>query len=223
MKKRAVYADLLRYFVVLPLAVAAACSSGGGEPSGVGSEQQVDGSASAGAAGSQDEPSAPPLAAGGDSSKPDPIASGNVGSVGDEPDEEPEPPREGSGGSPTEPSGQAGAGGESAEPAGPSEAFLRGEELAKQNACVTCHQADYAGFTVFPNITPDPETGIGSWSDQQISDAIRGGRDADGSTLCVTMQRYALSDDQVADVVAFLRGLRPVSHRITSACPGHGQ
>jgi mono/diheme cytochrome c family protein len=222
MKKRAVYADLVRYFLVLPLAVAAACASGGGESSGVGSEQQVDGSASAGAPGSQNEPGEAPQAAGGDTSKPDPIASGNVGSVGEEPENMPEQPNAGGGGSP-DASGEAGAGGETAEPAGPSEAFLRGEELVKQNACVTCHQADYAGFTVFPNITPDAETGIGSWSDAQIIDAIRGGRDADGSTLCVTMQRYSFSDDQVADVVAFLRGIRPVSRRIASVCPGHGQ
>ncbi len=36
------------------------------------------------------------------------------------------------------------------------------------------------GAVSFPNITPDPETGIGDWTDQQISDAIRLGKDPDG-------------------------------------------
>src|SRR5439155_436456 len=42
----------------------------------------------------------------------------------------------------------------------------------------------HADFTaVTPNITPDPETGIGRWTDHQIFLAIRGGRRAErGST-----------------------------------------
>ena len=36
---------------------------------------------------------------------------------------------------------------------------------------------------VVPNITPDPETGIGRWTDAQISTAIREGRRPDGSII----------------------------------------
>ena len=75
---------------------------------------------------------------------------------------------------------------------------------------------------MFPNITPDAETGIGSWTDEQIVSALRDGKDRDGSTLCITMQRYSFSDEQAADLVAFLRGLPGVSNAITSECPGHG-
>ena len=32
---------------------------------------------------------------------------------------------------------------------------------------------------VAPNITPDPDTGIGKWTDEQIFLAIRGGKAAD--------------------------------------------
>ncbi|HVY29249.1 MAG TPA: cytochrome c [Polyangiaceae bacterium] len=223
MKNRAGLAGFVGYWQVFTVVIAAACSSAGGESSGAGSEQQVDGSATAGTLGSQNEAGGAPVAGGGESSKPDPIASGNVGSVGEEPEPDLEPSRGGTSGAGSESSGDAGATDEPSEPAGPGEAFLRGEELVKQSACVTCHQADYSGFTVFPNITPDVETGIGAWTDEQIIEAIRGGRDADGSTLCATMQRYALSDEQAADVVAFLRGIPAVPHRITSACPGHGQ
>ena len=109
-----------------------------------------------------------------------------------------------------------------AEPPAPSEAFLRGEALVTESQCVTCHQRNFAGFTVFPNITPDVETGIGGWSDAQIVAAIRDGVAADGASLCVTMQRYPFSDEQASDVVAFLRGVSAVSHRLTSVCPGHG-
>ena len=135
-------------------------------------------------------------------------------------------PGQGQGGSATEPApAAAGAGGEAAgpsEPPAPSEAFVRGEALVTESQCVTCHQRNFAGFTVFPNITPDVATGIGGWTDAQIVTAIREGVGADGASLCVTMQRYPFSDEQVSDVVAFLRGVSPVSNRITSVCPGHG-
>jgi hypothetical protein len=36
---------------------------------------------------------------------------------------------------------------------------------------------------VVPNITPDPETGIGRWTDAQIATAIREGRRPDGSII----------------------------------------
>jgi hypothetical protein len=96
---------------------------------------------------------------------------------------------------------------------------LRGEALVVQNECVTCHQENFAGFTVFPNITPDVETGIGSWTDAQIITAVREGVDAEGAPLCELMERYAFSDDQAADLVAFLRGIPSVSSRNTSKCP----
>ena len=38
-----------------------------------------------------------------------------------------------------------------------------------------------AGYSlIMPNITPDPETGIGSWSDDEIRRAIRDGRSGEG-------------------------------------------
>jgi len=37
--------------------------------------------------------------------------------------------------------------------------------------------------SVSPNITPDKETGIGNWTDDQIVDAIRNGKRPDGTTI----------------------------------------
>ncbi len=66
---------------------------------------------------------------------------------------------------------------------------------------------------VAPNITSDPATGIGKWSDDAIARAIREGIAADGSTLFPVMPyehfRH-MSDEDVASVVVFLRSLPPV-------------
>jgi mono/diheme cytochrome c family protein len=67
---------------------------------------------------------------------------------------------------------------------------------------------------VAPNITSDPETGIGNWSDDAIARAIREGIAADGSALLPVMPyehfRH-LSDEDLASIVVFLRSL-PAAH-----------
>jgi len=73
---------------------------------------------------------------------------------------------------------------------------------------------DEGGFRlVAPNITSDPETGLGKWSDDAIARAIREGIAADGSALFPVMP-YKLfrhmSDEDVASVVVFIRSLPPV-------------
>ena len=64
-----------------------------------------------------------------------------------------------------------------------------------------------------PNITPDIETGAGSWTDDQLARAIREGIGHDGRTLFPMMPyqdfKY-LSDDDVASIVVYLRSLPPI-------------
>lgn len=63
------------------------------------------------------------------------------------------------------------------------------------------------------NITPDPETGIGAWSDAEIDAAIRGGysRAIGAESPAMPYYRYAgMADSDVADLIAFLRSLPPV-------------
>lgn len=71
---------------------------------------------------------------------------------------------------------------------------------------------------VYPaNLTPDMETGIGSWSDQQIANAIRAGIGRHGNRRIATMpwQAYAkLSDEDVSAIVSYLRALTPVHHKV---------
>jgi cytochrome c553 len=66
------------------------------------------------------------------------------------------------------------------------------------------------------NITPDPETGIGKWTDQQVIDAIRKGKRPDGSTIGPPMpiELYRdIAEDDVKAIVAYLRSLKPVKNK----------
>jgi mono/diheme cytochrome c family protein len=104
-------------------------------------------------------------------------------------------------------------------------------------ACGNCHAMrdasgkvepgmDLAGGTVFnapifravaPNVTPDPETGIGRWTDDQIVDAIRNGRRPDGTIIGPPMpiEFYrGMSDTDVRGLVAYLRAIAPVRHQV---------
>ena len=67
---------------------------------------------------------------------------------------------------------------------------------------------------VAPNITSDPETGIGKWSDDAIARAVREGIAADGTAL-FPMMPYEhfrdLSDEDLASIVVFLRSV-PAAH-----------
>jgi len=70
---------------------------------------------------------------------------------------------------------------------------------------------------VAPNITPDPDTGIGKWSDDAIARAIREGVAQDGHTLFPIMPYGAfrnLSDDDVAAIVVYVRSLQPVKSQL---------
>lgn len=71
---------------------------------------------------------------------------------------------------------------------------------------------------VAPNITQDPETGIGRWTDAQIAEAIRNGRRPDGSLIGPPMpvESYrGISDRDLAAMVAYLRTVPPVRHAVT--------
>jgi len=78
----------------------------------------------------------------------------------------------------------------------------------------------HADFTaVTPNITPDPETGIGKWTDHQIFLAIREGKRPDGSLLGPAMPSRSyrnLADEDVKAMVGYLRSLSPVYNAISA-------
>ncbi len=68
---------------------------------------------------------------------------------------------------------------------------------------------------VVPNITPDNETGAGTWTDDQFARAIREGIGHDGRALFPLMPyedfRY-LTDEDLASIIVYIRSLEPVRH-----------
>jgi mono/diheme cytochrome c family protein len=79
-----------------------------------------------------------------------------------------------------------------------------------------------AGTVYPPNLTPDPQTGLGAWSDEAILAAVRTGRRPDGRALAPVMPwpSYAsLTEDDGEAVVAYLRSLAPVSHKAPEPVP----
>jgi len=73
-------------------------------------------------------------------------------------------------------------------------------------------------FTAFaPNITPDKDTGIGHWTDQQIIDAVREGKRPDGTIIGPPMPiglYRDLSDRDIKAIVAYLRQVKPVRNLV---------
>lgn len=114
----------------------------------------------------------------------------------------------------------------------------RGEYLATIMDCTGCHTPGaligkpeparaLAGSTVGfaipnvgifypPNLTPDRETGIGSWTEADIVKAVRTGVTPTGRTLVPVMpyQSYAkLTDADAQALAAYLKSLKPVKHQ----------
>ena len=70
---------------------------------------------------------------------------------------------------------------------------------------------------VVPNITPDPETGIGSWTEAQIVMALRDGKRPDGTIIGPPMPidfYRQLSDRDAAAIARYLRSLQPIRHAV---------
>ncbi len=102
----------------------------------------------------------------------------------------------------------------------------RGEYLAKAADCMVCHTTQggkqYAGGLGFKlpfgtlystNITPDKETGIGNYSDQDFLNAVQRGIRHDGARLYPAMPYTSytyMSDDDALAIKAYLFSLPPV-------------
>jgi hypothetical protein len=76
------------------------------------------------------------------------------------------------------------------------------------------------GVACASNITPDPETGIGKWTDEQIIVAIREGRRPDGTIIGPPMPialYRGLSDADARAIVAYLRARPPVVNKVAKS------
>jgi mono/diheme cytochrome c family protein len=106
--------------------------------------------------------------------------------------------------------------------------------------CFACHSADFAtndelhpekskgffggGNTMLDyngkpirtaNITPDHETGIGSWSEDQFVRAVKGGFRPDNTPLLYPMEAYVdLTDDEARAIYAYLKTVAPIKNKV---------
>ncbi|HEV3104856.1 MAG TPA: cytochrome c [Trinickia sp.] len=104
----------------------------------------------------------------------------------------------------------------------------RGEYLTRAGDCVACHTADkgrpFAGGlpigtpfgTIYtPNITPDPDTGIGRWTDAEFVRAMREGVGKRGERLYPAFPYTAytrLAERDVLAIRAYLATLAPIHY-----------
>lgn len=109
----------------------------------------------------------------------------------------------------------------------------RGAYLARASGCVSCHTAPDGralaggapldtpfGTFVPPNITPDPEGGIGGWTLDEFAVAVRQGVSPEGHAYypAFVYEFYrGFSDQDVADLFAAVQSVPPVAE----PAPGH--
>jgi hypothetical protein len=102
-----------------------------------------------------------------------------------------------------------------------------GQAIVAAHRCPRCHGATLSGnfdgvssptleggLAYPPNLTPDPATGLGCWTNDQIENAFLNGIDNEGLPLCPPMPRFGhLTDGGEVDagearaVVEYLRSL----------------
>ncbi|HEU4378808.1 MAG TPA: cytochrome c [Hyphomicrobiaceae bacterium] len=115
----------------------------------------------------------------------------------------------------------------------------RGQYLARIMDCTGCHtpgaligkpdQARYLaggdigfqipglGYFWPPNLTPDKETGLGAWSEDDIVRAVRTGSRPDGRMLAPAMPWHsyaALTDKDARDLARYLKRMVPVRNAV---------
>ena len=115
----------------------------------------------------------------------------------------------------------------------------RGQYLAVVAGCNDCHTPGFflgkpdtakylggsdvgfeiPGLGVFPgrNITPDKETGIGNWTDEQIATALTTGKRPDGRQLAPIMPYPSfihMTKEDVAAIIAFLHSIPAVKNEV---------
>lgn len=106
----------------------------------------------------------------------------------------------------------------------------KGAYIYRAAGCASCHTAkggpELAGGHAFEtpfgtfyssNITPDPTTGIGGWSEEDLIRALREGKSPDGRRYfpAFPYTSYTLmADDDIRDLKAYLDTIPPVSSAV---------
>ncbi|MHB8418613.1 MAG: c-type cytochrome [Myxococcales bacterium] len=97
-----------------------------------------------------------------------------------------------------------------------------GSALVTQYQCQQCHGTTLSGnddgveipnsslIQYPPNLTSDPATGLGCWTDDQVANAILDSVDNEGQAICGPMPHFSalgLSQADAASIVVYLRSL----------------
>jgi mono/diheme cytochrome c family protein len=115
----------------------------------------------------------------------------------------------------------------------------RGKYLVNIGGCFDCHTPGYffgkpdmarylagsevgfelSGLGVFhgPNLTPDKETGLGDWTEEEIIAALQTGKRPDGRILAPIMpwRSFAkLTNSDARAIAVYLKSLPPVSNKV---------
>ena len=124
-------------------------------------------------------------------------------------------------------------------PALSQERVKRGEYLAAVMDCTGCHTPgvflgkpdmkrqlsgsevgfQLPGLGIFypPNLTPDPETGLGKWSEADIVKAVRTGERPDGRVLAPVMPYHSyarLTDADARALASYLKSIKPIRNQV---------
>jgi mono/diheme cytochrome c family protein len=121
-----------------------------------------------------------------------------------------------------------------------AESIARGAYAYNAAGCGSCHDPEKTGAPIggysieqditiaglhmvgtfhAPNITPDPETGIGGWTGRDFLRAVKYGRSPGGSFYwpAFPFRSYKdMTDQDVLDIAAYLMSLEPVVHENTA-------
>ena len=118
-------------------------------------------------------------------------------------------------------------------------AALRGRYLAGVVMnCIGCHTVDapdgsavaldmskafqgggaFGPTTFATNLTPDPATGLGEWSVDEIVGVLLDGVDRDGQGVCRPMAAFDITREDAQDIAHYLRALPPVANAIPMEC-----
>ena len=122
-------------------------------------------------------------------------------------------------------------------------AIQLGKYLAHNLDCFSCHSADFksndylepeksVGYfgggnkpldsegkeIVTQNLTPDPETGIGRWSEERFVDALKNGKMVDQPALRLPMVPFVyLTDKEAKAIYAYLQTIPPIVNKVPRA------
>ncbi|OCX65643.1 alcohol dehydrogenase [Thioclava sp. SK-1] len=108
------------------------------------------------------------------------------------------------------------------------DAIARGNYIMRLGDCAACHTRDAGEFAggyqvgtpfgtlVSSNITPDPDTGIGTMTERDFFNAMRHGQGSKGMLYpAMPYTDYAkLTDQDMHDLWAYMSTLTPISHNV---------